>query len=146
MVARADADFWDYLEKKEVVAANAARRDEMIAQHQDWLDTTWAGFATTKLLSLGSLPFITAISEALQDQEDGKSTSAMVVANFVRIAVVFAVILAVYIIGKIVQIIIGGDIEIIDEVVIIKEVPRSKVGNEKNDTKEVIGRQNKKKN
>mmetsp|Transcript_15502 Transcript_15502/g.24138 ORF Transcript_15502/g.24138 Transcript_15502/m.24138 type:complete len:151 (-) Transcript_15502:2356-2808(-) len=121
----ADADFEDFMQRQAAKEAAAARQEEMHANHELWRQTTWAGWLTTIILGLTELPFFQAISSALEDQKQGKSGAALLLTNFVRLSIIFAVILAFYVAGKILQKIIGEDIEVHEEVIITHEISRS---------------------
>mmetsp|Transcript_1406 Transcript_1406/g.1926 ORF Transcript_1406/g.1926 Transcript_1406/m.1926 type:complete len:153 (+) Transcript_1406:253-711(+) len=121
----ADADFKDFFSRQAANEAAAAQHQRRVAEQELWRQTTWAGWLTTKILSLTELPFFQSLAAALEDQKQGKSSAALLMTNFARLAVIFAVILSFYVFGKILQKLIGEDIEIHDEVIITHEVPRS---------------------
>mmetsp|Transcript_13162 Transcript_13162/g.23869 ORF Transcript_13162/g.23869 Transcript_13162/m.23869 type:complete len:159 (-) Transcript_13162:18-494(-) len=119
------ADFTDYMSS----LADAERLEEMGRQrmeaHEVWKNSTWIGFTVQTLRWLGDNPFMQAIRSSLRDQQGGTSTSALIMKNIARMSIIVIGIVAFMALGKIAQQLVGGDIVMQEEVVIIEEIPRS---------------------
>lgn len=100
-----------------------------IAFVQEWRKTTWAGWFVTKLLELGNhiRPFIRAVTEAMRDDQN-KGTRALSIV--LRLLVVVVLLVAALTFGRIIQSVIGKEIFIEQEVVVVEEVPRSRAQKE----------------
>jgi hypothetical protein len=98
--------------------------EEMYAAHEEWKATTWQGKTVSLIQAIGHhfRPFFFSVSEALQEE---KST------RILRIIVFFIILLvgivALYVAAYLVQILIGKEIVIEQEIVIIEEVRQSEI-------------------
>mmetsp|Transcript_7216 Transcript_7216/g.15603 ORF Transcript_7216/g.15603 Transcript_7216/m.15603 type:complete len:140 (+) Transcript_7216:241-660(+) len=120
-----DADFIDYIdsikrkEKVEKTEALAAK------QRKIWRETTWAGMLIASVEKIGAAPFFGAIGNSFKEGES--STSFYLASLLYKIGIITSGILSVYIIGMVMKMVVGEEIVIEQEVVIVEEVTRSQV-------------------
>ena len=83
----------------------------------------------TKLLELGNhiRPFILAVTEALSDDDNA---GTRVLSIFLRLSLVAVFIVAAMIAGRLVQMVVGKEIQVEQEVVVVEEVSRSRAKRE----------------
>jgi len=118
-------DFGDYLQEMDRQQDEFAYEAKLGA-HKEWRQTTWAGFFVRKIQSfaLHFEPFLIAVQDALDQTtiEDGEKSLAQIGA-YLGIRMIFVVLLLViiYVGGKVIQLVIGSDIEIVQEVVVVHE-------------------------
>ena len=93
---------------------------DMYARHQEWLDTSWGGWAVQSLRAFASNDFFRSIADALHDDET--NATAIAVKNAARLAVMLAVILMVVAISKLLQLLVGGDIVVRQNIIIEEQV------------------------
>ena len=120
-------DFQAYMET--LAQKQAAENDyaEMISAHQQWLDKSWGGLFVRTTRKVSENKFIIALTDSLRDQENGASAPSRLLTNIARLLVVVMGVIAVFVIGKISQYVIGGDIVLEQEVLVIEEVRRSEL-------------------
>lgn len=108
-------------------AQRAAQDEQMYAAHEEWLKTTWQGRIVGWIQALGLhfKPFFLAVSEAIQEEQ-----SARILGHVLRVIIVLVGIVSLYVIANIIQSIIGKEIVIEEEVVIIEEVKQSDLDKE----------------
>lgn len=132
-MANPDEDFQGYMAASAESAAQRQADEEMYAAHERWRQTTWQGKIVTFIQAIGNhfKPFFLAVSDALQEENSKRALG-----HFVRFVMVVMGILALYAIANLIQTVIGKEIVIEQEVVIIEEVRQSDIDeeNEKQDT------------
>ncbi len=114
-------DFLDYVDKIE----QASTWDE----HTKWQHTTILGRLTLALMKLGNNSFIHAIIDALQD--DSKDSVQRYLPVFANLAVLVVGVIAAFAIGRILQIFLGKEIVINQEIIIEEQVQLSDLMNAK---------------
>ena len=119
---------WDAAARAREAARDAQADAEMYAAHEEWLQTSWGGWAVRTLRSLADNSFFHAIADSLRNEDDGKDATAILITNGARLAVILAMILMALAIGKLLQMIIGEDIVVEQEVIVEEEVHRSELG------------------
>ena len=114
-----EEDFEGYMEGMAASAARQQADEEMYAAHELWKQTTWQGKIASFIQAVGQhfRPFFMAVAEALQEEKSKRA-----VGNFVRFLIVMMGIIALYAIANLIQTMIGKEIVIEQEVVIIEEV------------------------
>lgn len=97
--------------------------EEMYAAHEEWKATTWQGKTVSLIQAIGHhfRPFFLAVSESLQEEK-----STRILGHIVRIIIVLVGIVALYVAAHLIQTLIGKEIVIEQEIVIIEEVRQSK--------------------
>lgn len=118
-------DFGGYVEELERRERDEKAYRAKLRSHEEWLQTTWTGFAVRSFLGMVRHfePFFVAIAEAIRETNDaGERTPTQVIAYLaVRMAVVVGLLTVFYIGAKIIGLMIGGDIEVVEEIVIVHE-------------------------
>lgn len=118
-------DFKGYMEALANKATKAAVHASQTQSHEEWLETSWGGYVVKTLRRVGDNKFIHALAEAFTDQEHGESTNAVLLRTFARMAIVIMAIFSFYVIGKLLEMLIGKEIVIEQDVIIIEEVRQS---------------------
>jgi len=128
-MSKHDEDFVDFLKDPNVADLEQQREQAMLDAHEEWRNTTWAGWIVKQLQELGRhlLPFTRAVGEALRDD---KHIGTRLLGLLLRLSVIFVLVAGVMFAARIVQMVIGKDIVVEREVVILEEVPRSKAEKE----------------
>ena len=119
-------DFSGYAEEMARREQEERAYDAKLSAHEQWRQTTWAGFAVRKIQGIGQhlKPFVMAIQDALDQTvlEDGSKSPAKILAYIgIRMLFVMALMMIIYVGGKVSQLVIGGDFEVVEEVVIVHE-------------------------
>lgn len=120
------ADFGGYMEEMERRERDERLYEAKLNAHEEWRQTTWAGFGVRMVQKIGKHfgPFFLAIQNALDEtsQDDGNTSIARIAAYLgIRMALVIGLLMAAYVGGKVLQLLIGSDYEIVEEVVIVHE-------------------------
>mmetsp|Transcript_20920 Transcript_20920/g.31784 ORF Transcript_20920/g.31784 Transcript_20920/m.31784 type:complete len:141 (+) Transcript_20920:2-424(+) len=93
------------------------------SEHSKWQHTTMWGKITLALMKFGNNSFISAIVDALR--EDNTNNAQKYVPVFASMMVVIVAVVTAYAIGKIIQIFVGKEIVINQEIIIEEEVKLS---------------------
>ncbi len=119
--------FEGYDERMAEAAARQQADEEMYAAHKQWKETTWQGkcVGLVQIVANHFRPFILAVADALQEE-----SSSRAMAHLVRFFIVIAGVVFLYVIANLIQTIIGKEIIIEEEVVIIERVRQSDLDNE----------------
>lgn len=101
--------------------------EAMYSAHEKWMETSWLGKIVGLVHSIANhfRPFFLAIADALQEE-----SSARALAHFMRLLIVIVGVVSLYVISNLIQTIIGKEIIIEEEVVIIEQVRQSDLDNE----------------
>jgi hypothetical protein len=110
------AEFMDYV-------GNSGDGSTAWSEHSKWQHTTMWGKITLALMKFGNNSFISAIVDALR--EDNTDNAQKYVPIFANIMVVIVGVVTAYAIGKIIQIFVGKEIVINQEIIIEEEVKLS---------------------
>ena len=119
-------DFGGYVEEIQRMEFEDALYEAKLNAHEQWRQTTWSGTAVRKIqgLALHFKPFLLAVQEALEDttDEDGTKSMQQIMAYIgIRMLFVVLLLLIIYVGSKLFQLMVGGDIEIVEEVIIVHE-------------------------
>ncbi len=119
-------DFSGYVEEMARREQEERVYEAKLNAHEQWRQTTWAGFAVRKIQGIGQhfKPFVMAVQDALDQTalDDGSKSLAQIVAYIgIRMLFVTALLMTFYVGGKVFQLVIGGDFEVVEEVVIVHE-------------------------
>lgn len=134
-------DFIDYLDsikRKERVENNEALAAK---QRKKWRETTWAGMLVATVERIGAAPFFEAIGNSFEEGET--STSFYLTSLLYKIGLITSSIIFVYMIGWIMRMIMGEEIVVEQEVVIVEEVTRSQVEAEERAAREKLKKEGK---
>jgi len=131
VVAKADTDvdpsedFGGYVEELERRQRDEEAYQAKLAAHEEWLQKTWGGATVRMTLGLVNhlRPFLEAVEGAISETNDGGERSPTQVMAYLGIRMLYILVaLAIFWIGtKIIDLMIGGDIEMVEEVVIVHE-------------------------
>ncbi|KAL3935924.1 MAG: hypothetical protein SGARI_002770 [Bacillariaceae sp.] len=124
--AKAADDFDGFVQQKQHDDAEAAAHRQHLADHEEWLQTSWGGWAVRTIRNLAEhvRPFAEAVVEATQDEDTGTTLSPTKLLLYVglRLYVVIMGLLLIFALSRLVQMIVGnGDIYMEEEVVIVHE-------------------------
>ena len=119
-------DFQGYFEELERRDQEAQEYAAKLSAHEEWRQTTWGGFCVRQIQALGKKfePFLEAVQDALDETQRNDSPSSLSkIAIYLGIRMVFVlgVLTMVYIGAKILQLLVGSDYEIVEEVVVVHE-------------------------
>ena len=95
---------------------------EMYARHEEWLRTSWGGWAVRLMRNLADNSFTHAVMDAINSEENDMTSLA--VKNGARLAVIVGMILFTLAVGKLLSFLVGTDIVIEQEVIVEEEVRR----------------------
>lgn len=127
-MADKDADFLNYVDsvkRKETLKENEALAAQL---RQEWRETTWAGGLILLVEKAGLANFFLSIGESF---EGGQDTTSFYLSSLIyRIGTIVASILFVYAMGRIFNAVVGEEIVINQEIVIVEEVTRAQVEEE----------------
>ena len=120
------ADFGGYMEEMERRERDERLYEAKLNAHEEWRQRTWAGFGVRMVQKIGKHfgPFFLAIQNALDEtsQDDGENSISRIAAYLgIRMAIVIGLLVAAYAGGKVLQLLIGSDYEIVEEIVIVHE-------------------------
>mmetsp|Transcript_17916 Transcript_17916/g.41312 ORF Transcript_17916/g.41312 Transcript_17916/m.41312 type:complete len:207 (-) Transcript_17916:345-965(-) len=118
-------DFGGYVEDLKRREHEKAHHQYMMREHEIWRQTTWAGSAVRHIQALGEhlLPFYDAVAEAVAETNQSGERNPTEVAAYLGIRLMFILVcmVLVYIVAMILQLVIGKDYEVVEEVVIVHE-------------------------
>ena len=115
-----EEDFSGYMEEIKERERDAAAYAAKLEAHELWRQTTWGGWFVRTIQGLAShiYPFV----QALLDASNQEGTGARLLVHVgLRMLAVILMMLAVYTLLKVVQLFIGEDITVVEEVVIVHE-------------------------
>lgn len=124
--ANAGEDFSGYMQEMERREHQEHLYEAKLHRHEVWRQTTWAGYFVTQVQTIGKqfLPFLLAIQDALEESSDPDSTKGpteIAIYLGIRMTFVILILMMVHALAKVVQLLIGTNYEVIQEVVIYHE-------------------------
>jgi phage shock protein PspC (stress-responsive transcriptional regulator) len=142
-MANPGEDFEGYMEAMAAEEAHQQADEQMYASHQLWREKTWQGKIVGVIHGIGQhfRPFIEAVAEALQEE---KGAGFRALQHFLRVVIVVVGIVSLYIIANLIQTMIGKEIVIEQEVVIIEKVRQSDLDGEREKRDESVTIESKK--
>mmetsp|Transcript_176 Transcript_176/g.261 ORF Transcript_176/g.261 Transcript_176/m.261 type:complete len:141 (-) Transcript_176:355-777(-) len=102
--------------------ADRQARDQTFYDHNDWRQTSIPGRVVSKLREFGQTPFIRALVLSFSDQKHGRSSPARALTFLVMVTSICAVIVTALLVGQIIQMIIGKEIVVDEEITVIEKV------------------------
>mmetsp|Transcript_46363 Transcript_46363/g.69034 ORF Transcript_46363/g.69034 Transcript_46363/m.69034 type:complete len:176 (-) Transcript_46363:175-702(-) len=128
-MADPENDFAGYMEGLAEAEAAAQEEKEILNAHELWRNSTWAGWTVRQIQTVGEhfRPFFLAVGASMKED---KGFSKRLLSHFLRISIVLAAIVTIYILAHILQMFIGKEIVINQEIVIVEEIPRSQAEKE----------------
>mmetsp|Transcript_1802 Transcript_1802/g.2480 ORF Transcript_1802/g.2480 Transcript_1802/m.2480 type:complete len:175 (+) Transcript_1802:162-686(+) len=124
-----DLDFTNHMEEIRKMEAKRERNEAMFSAHEAWQRSTISGWLVTQSLAVGNhfRPFFKIISGSLSDDQ---SIGKRLLSLFLRLAVIAMFFLVMIACARIAQIIVGEEIQAVDEIVVVEEIPRSRAEKE----------------
>ena len=114
---------WDGAARAHAAAQERAWDEQMYANHEEWLQNSWGGWAVRTIRGFADNSFFRAIADSLSDQDgEQTATSIIIFSNGARLAVILAMILLTLAAGYVVQLIVGQDIVVEQEVIVEEEI------------------------
>jgi hypothetical protein len=119
-MADAGADFAGYMEDLAKAEAEQEVTRELLEKHEIWRQTTLGGWAVRKMQALvrNIEPFLTQIAHTFRDTD---SASSLIVLNLLRFVAILVLMFLIYFASQILQNLIGNEIVVEQEVVILHE-------------------------
>ena len=117
------SDFGGYVEEMERREREEHLYEAKLNAHEEWRQTTWTGSIVRKLQDIGKhfQPFVLAIGDALEEENGTKSPTQVLAYLGIRMIMIVGVLFSMYVSSKILQLFVGSDYELIEEVVIVHE-------------------------
>mmetsp|Transcript_8034 Transcript_8034/g.16603 ORF Transcript_8034/g.16603 Transcript_8034/m.16603 type:complete len:192 (+) Transcript_8034:165-740(+) len=120
------ADFGGYMEEIERLEQDERMYEEKLRAHEEWRNTTISGWCVKQVMAFSRhlAPFFVLVRDALRDTSGGGTYSSanQVLAYLgVRMVFVLGLMSVVYAGSRVVQLLLGQDFEVVQEVVIVHE-------------------------
>ena len=131
---------WDGAARTHAAAQERAWDEQMYANHEEWLQNSWGGWAVRTIRGFADNSFFRAIADSLNGQ-DGEQTATSIILsngarNGARLAVILAMILLTLAAGYVIQLIVGQDIVVEQEVIVEEEIREGDEEEDEEDAKE----------
>ena len=114
---------WDGAARAHAAAQERAWDEQMYANHEEWLQNSWGGWAVRSIRGFAGNSFFQAIADSLYNQSGEQTATSIIVTNGARLAVILAMILMTLSVGYVLQMIVGQDI-VVEQEVILKDAGR----------------------
>ena len=113
---------WDGAARAHAAAQERAWDEQMYANHEEWLQNSWGGWAVQSIRGFAGKPFFQAIVDSLNNPSGDQTATSIIVTNGARLAVILAMILMTLSVGYVLQMIVGQDIVVEQEVIVEEEI------------------------
>lgn len=113
---------WDGAARAHAAAQERAWDEQMYANHEEWLQNSWGGWAVRTIRGFADNSFFRAIADSLNGQDGDQTATSMILSNLARLAVILAMILLALAAGYVIQLIVGQDIVVEQEVIVEEEI------------------------
>ena len=113
---------WDGAARAHAAAQERAWDEQMYANHEEWLQNSWGGWAVRSIRGFAGNSFFQAIADSLYNQSGDHTATSIIVTNGARLAVILAMILMTLSVGYGLQMIVGQDIVVEQEVIVEEEI------------------------
>jgi hypothetical protein len=119
-MADAGADFAGYMEDLAKAEIEREANRELLKNHEIWRQTTLGGWAVRKMQAFvrNIEPFLAQIAHIFRDTD---SASSIIVLNLIRFVALLVMMFLIYFASQILQKLIGNEIVVEEEVVILHE-------------------------
>lgn len=114
------ADFKGYMEDMAKVEAEREATRELLQRHEEWRQTTWAGFCVRQMQAIAKNiePTMAQIAQTFGNSD---SMSSVIIFNFLRFFVVMVAMVGIYGMAQLIQKFIGNEIIVEEEIVTVHE-------------------------
>uniref|UniRef100_A0A7S0FUY3 Uncharacterized protein n=1 Tax=Minutocellus polymorphus TaxID=265543 RepID=A0A7S0FUY3_9STRA len=116
---------WDGAARAHAAAQERAWDEQMYANHDEWLQNSWGGWAVRTIRGFAGNSFFQAVADSLNDQDGEQTATSIILTNGARLAVILAMILMTLAVGYVMQMIVGQDIVVEQEVIVQEEIRES---------------------
>ena len=113
---------WDGAARAHAAAQERAWDEQMYANHEEWLQNSWGGWAVRSIRGFAGKPFFQAIVDSLNNPSGDQTATSIIVTNGARLTVILAMILMTLSVGYVLQMIVGQDIVVEQEVIVEEEI------------------------
>ena len=113
---------WDGAARAHAAAQERAWDEQMYANHEEWLQNSWGGWAVRTIRGFAQNSFFRAIADSLNDQDGEQTAMSIIFSNGARLTVILAMILLTLAAGYVMQLIVGQDIVVEQEVIVEEEI------------------------
>lgn len=127
---------WDGAARAHAAAQERAWDEQMYANHEEWLQNSWGGWAVRTIRGFADNSFFRAIADSLNGQDGEQTATSMILSNGARLAVILAMILLTLAAGYVMQLIVGQDIVVEQEVIVEEEIREGDKEEDEEDAKE----------
>ncbi|KAL3944481.1 MAG: hypothetical protein SGBAC_001458 [Bacillariaceae sp.] len=113
-------DFEGYMEGMASVEADRIATQELLQRHEEWRQTTWAGWAVRQMQSFARNiePTASQISSTFGNSD---SASSAIIVNLIRFLALLVAMAGIYVIAQVVQKFVGDEYVLEEEIVIVHE-------------------------
>lgn len=111
-------DFEGYMEGMKAQEVEHARMQAMYADHELWRQTTWGGWAVRQIEGVGRhlAPFFETLIEAMEAEEN--TPGRLLISILIKSLMLAGLIVAMYAVARVLNMFLGREIVIEEEVVI----------------------------
>ena len=127
---------WDGAARTHAAAQERAWDEQMYANHEEWLQNSWGGWAVRTIRDFADNSFFRAIADSLNGQDGEQTATSIILSNGARLAVILAMILLTLAAGYVIQLIVGQDIVVEQEVIVEEEIREGDEEEDEEDAKE----------
>ena len=127
---------WDGAARAHAAAQERAWDEQMYANHEEWLQNSWGGWAVRTIRGFADNSFFRAIADSLNGQDGEQTATSIILSNGARLAVILAMILLTLAAGYVIQLIVGQDIVVEQEVIVEEEIREGDEEEDEEDAKE----------
>ena len=113
---------WDGAARAHAAAQERAWDEQMYANHEEWLQNSWGGWAVRSIRGFAGSSFFQGIFDSLYNQGGDQTATSIIITNGARLAVILAMILMTLSVGSVLQMIVGQDIVVEQEVIVEEEI------------------------
>ncbi|CAJ1935711.1 unnamed protein product [Cylindrotheca closterium] len=113
-------DFEGYMEGMARVESERESTRDLLERHEEWRQTTWAGWTVRQMQSFvrNIEPTVSKIASTFGDSD---SASSAVMVNMIRFVALLVVLVTIYVVAQVVQKFVGNELVIEEEIVIVHE-------------------------
>ena len=127
---------WDGAARAHAAAQERAWDEQMYANHEEWLQNSWGGWAVRTIRGFADNSFFRAIADSLNGQDGDQTATSIIFSNGARFSIILAMILLALAAGYVIQLIVGQDIVVEQEVIVEEEIREGDEEEDEEDAKE----------
>ena len=127
---------WDGAARAHAAAQERAWDEQMYANHEEWLQNSWGGWAVRTIRGFADNSFFRAIADSLNGQDGDQTATSIIFSNGARFSIILAMILLALAAGYVIQLIVGQHIVVEQEVIVEEEIREGDEEEDEEDAKE----------